>query len=85
MSQQRIQVRVSYWQFLEASMTKQDMIKRMIELQQKFIEQEHQGNVSPGEYFVPAGGFLSDFKKEYEELATKVIDLAHAEKGSARV
>jgi len=64
---------------------KQDMIKRMLELQAKFCELDADKGVDPFDYYTPASGsFLAEYRKEYQELASKVIDLAHAEAGSHR-
>lgn len=64
---------------------KQKIIKRIMELQQKFIELEHAGKFSTEEYYDPDGeSELAQYKREHEELATKLVDLAHAEKGSKR-
>ncbi len=64
---------------------KQDMIKRMLELQAKFRELEAKDGIDPFDYYTPAAGtFLEEYRKEYQDLATKVVDLAHAEAGSHR-
>lgn len=64
---------------------KQDLIKRMLELQNKFVAYEQENGVNPQDYFTPAAGHtLEGYRQEYEQLATKVVDLAHAEKGSQR-
>ena len=64
---------------------KQKIIKRIMELQQKFIELEHAGKFSAEEYYDTDGDSeLAKYKREHEELATRLVDLAHAEKGSKR-
>ena len=64
---------------------KQELIKQMLELQRKFIEYEHKNGVDPKDYYAPQpGNPLSGFRQEYAELATKLVDMAHAEKGSHR-
>jgi hypothetical protein len=64
---------------------KQEMIKKMLEMQRKFIEQEHKGGVSMEEYFTPSDDSqLKGYRQEYSELAMKVVDSAHEEKGSRR-
>ena len=64
---------------------KQDLIKRMIELQNKFIKYEQENGVTGVEYYTPeAGHVLEGFHKEYNDLANKVVDLAHSETGSHR-
>ncbi len=64
---------------------KAEKIKKMIEMQKKFIEYEHKNGVNPQDYFAPASGHeLDGYRQEYAELATAVVDLAHADKGSSR-
>ncbi len=64
---------------------KQEIIKQMMELQHKFIDLEHKGEFSSEEYYDSEGDTeLARHKRSFEELATKLIDLAHAEKGSKR-
>jgi len=62
---------------------KQDMIKRMMELQKKFIAYELEHGVKAEEYFAaPEGHPLHGYKDEYRDLALKLVDIAHKEKGS---
>ena len=64
---------------------KQKMIRQMLEMQKKFIEYEHTHGVSPEEFYVaPEGHPLHDYRKQYAELAMKVVSMAHEEKGSRR-
>jgi len=64
---------------------KQEVIKQMLDLQHKFIELEQRGEFSTEEYYDPEGDTeLARHKRSYEELSTKLVDLAHAEKGSKR-
>ena len=64
---------------------KQDLIKRMLELQKKFIEFEHENGVNGIDYYTPGEGHpLDGYRKEYNDLANKVVDLAHGEAGSHR-
>ncbi len=64
---------------------KQELIQKMLQLQKKFIEYEHQQGVAPSDYWTPEEGHeLSGFRQQYNDLATKLIDMAHAEKGSHR-
>ncbi len=64
---------------------KQDIIKRMNELQKKFIAFEQQNGVDGFDYYSPGEGHpLDGYRKEYNDLATKVIDIAHGEAGSHR-
>lgn len=64
---------------------KQKIIERIMELQSKFIELEQRGEFSTQDYYDSEGDSeLARYKREHEELATKLVDLAHAEKGSRR-
>ncbi|MGW8310102.1 MAG: hypothetical protein ACWGNB_03470 [Thiogranum sp.] len=64
---------------------KQDLIKQMLEMQKKFIDYEHKNGVTQEEYFAaPEGHELHNFRQQYNEMAVKLVDMAHAEKGSHR-
>ncbi len=63
--------------------SKQDKIKKMLEMQKKFIELDRARGVSAEEYFTPEDGAeLSGYREEYSKLAMDVVDDAHKEKGS---
>jgi hypothetical protein len=64
---------------------KQEIIKQMMDMQHKFIELERNGEFSAEEYYDSDGdNELALHKRSFEELARRLIDLAHAEKGSHR-
>lgn len=64
---------------------KQEIIKQMLELQRQFIEIEQGGKFSAEDYYDSDGDSeLAKNKRIYDELATKLVDMAHAEKGSHR-
>ena len=64
---------------------KQAIIKEMLDLQHKFIELEQRGDFSAEEYYDTDGETeVALHKRSYEALATRLVDLAHAEKGSKR-
>lgn len=65
---------------------KQELIKKMIEMQKTFQDYEHSVNgVDLEEYYLPPEGHpLQGYRDKYQDMAMKVIDLAHAEKGSHR-
>jgi hypothetical protein len=64
---------------------KQKIIQQMLELQKKFIEIEHQGKFNAEEYYDSEGDHeLSKHKRAHEDLARRLVDLAHEEKGSHR-
>jgi hypothetical protein len=72
---------------VEIAMTtnKQQLIKKMLELQRKFSEYEHEHGFDLADYYDDTEGhLLANYRKEYDELATKLVDLAHEEKGSHR-
>jgi hypothetical protein len=62
---------------------KQDLIKKMLELQKKFMEYEHQSGVEMEDYMLADEGHpLHGYRQQYRDIAMRVVDLAHAEKGS---
>ncbi len=64
---------------------KQEIIKQMMEMQRRFIELEQAGEFSAEEYYDTDGDSeLAKFKRSYDELAIKLVDMAHEEKGSHR-
>ena len=64
---------------------KQELINKMMEMQKKFIDYEHKNGVSMEDYFVGEEGHpLHHYRQQYMEMAMKLVDLAHAEKGSLR-
>lgn len=63
--------------------SKQDKIKKMIEMQKKFADIDRARGVSAEEYFTPTSGAeLDGYREEYSKLAMDVVDVAHKEKGS---
>ena len=65
--------------------SKQEKIKKLLEMQKKFIELDRARGISAEEYFTPEEGTeLDGFRQEYMKLAMEVVDDAHAEKGSSR-
>ena len=66
-------------------MTKQEKIRKMIEMQKKFIKKEHKSGVTAEEYFVPEeDSLLKGYREEYMKLAMEVVEDAHEEVGSHR-
>lgn len=64
---------------------KQEIIRQMMELQHRFIELEQGGEFNAAEYYdSDADTELARHKRSFEELATRLVDMAHAEKGSHR-
>jgi hypothetical protein len=64
---------------------KQEIISKLMELQKMFIDYEHKHGVEMKDYFAAEDGHpLKGFRQEYMDLANKLVDIAHAEKGSHR-
>jgi hypothetical protein len=64
---------------------KQAMIKELIEMQSKFIAYEHENGVEMKDYFTPESGHpLDGYRQKYNDLAVKLVDVAHEEVGSHR-
>jgi hypothetical protein len=64
---------------------KQELIAKMLEMQKKFMDFEQANGVEMEDYFVAKEGhLLNGFRQEYMDLANKLVDMAHAEKGSHR-
>ena len=64
---------------------KQAIIQKMMEMQRKFIEIEQRGDFSAADYYDSEGdNELARHKREFDALATQLVDLAHEEKGSHR-
>ena len=56
---------------------KQKIIKQMLDLQQKFIKIEQNGEFRADEYYDSEGDSeLAKYKKTYDELAVKLMDMA---------
>ena len=64
---------------------KQEIIKQMMEMQRRFIELEQNGEFSAEQYYDSEGeSELAQYKRSFDELAAKLVDMAHEEKGSHR-
>ncbi|MFT5219495.1 MAG: hypothetical protein ACI9LO_000631 [Planctomycetota bacterium] len=64
---------------------KLEIIQQMLDMQKKFIAIEQAGKFSSEEYYDPDGeGGLAEHKRVFDDLARKLVDIAHAEKGSHR-
>ena len=64
---------------------KQEIIKQMLELQRKFIDLEQNGQFSTEQYYdTEVDSELAIHKRSDDELATKLVDSAHADNGSHR-
>ena len=71
----------------DVTKAKRKLIDQMLKMQKEFMEREHKEGMAPADYW---SGTDTDedpvhgYKEKYDELATKVVDLAHKEKGSKR-
>jgi hypothetical protein len=63
---------------------KQQLIEKMIDMQKQFVEHEHQHGVTGKDYWASSEGLLADYRHEYAEMATRVVDIAHEIVGSSR-
>jgi len=64
---------------------KQDLIAKMLEMQKKFMDYEQANGVEMEDYFAAEEGhLLKGYRQEYMEMANKLVDMAHEEKGSHR-
>jgi len=61
------------------------MIKELIEMQNKFIEEEHKNGFDAKSYFTQeAGTPYEGYRETYMSKAMELVDAAHADKGSKR-
>lgn len=66
-------------------MTKQEKIRKMLEMQKRFMEKEQSEGVSMKEYLSPSeDSSLGNYREEYMKLAMEIVDDAHGEVGSTR-
>lgn len=64
---------------------KQERIRKLLEMQKKFIEYEQSGELTAQGYWFPEDGSeLDGYKEEYMKIAMEVVDDAHEEVGSKR-
>jgi len=64
---------------------KQKIIKQMLKMQRDFIKLEQKGDFRADEYYDTDGdSVLAKYKSRFNELAMRLVDLAHEEKGSHR-
>jgi hypothetical protein len=64
---------------------KQKLIQEMLEMQKMFIARERADGINQEEYYAPKeGDDLVGYQAKYTELANRLAQLAHEEKGSKR-
>jgi hypothetical protein len=64
---------------------KQKLIDQMLDMQRQFIEYEHANGIGGKDYWASESGLLKDYRHKYNEMAMRVVDLAHEIVGSKRV
>lgn len=65
--------------------TKQEKIQKMLEMQKKFIENEHANGFEAKAYYTPeSGDVLDGYIDTYNDIAVDVMNDAHKERGSKR-
>ena len=65
--------------------SKQEKIKKLLEMQKKFIALDREQGVEASEYFAhDDDSEIAGFREEYRDLAMDIVDLAHNEKGSKK-
>jgi hypothetical protein len=65
---------------------KSELIAKMLEMQEKFVDLEHNEGLDPGKYYDPApGSALEGYVEQYNELAQRVNKLAHQIKESGHI
>jgi len=61
------------------------LIKELIAMQKKFIEDEHKNGFNAQGYFTPDSGTVLDgYRQEFNEKSQALVDAAHEDKGSHR-
>ena len=66
-------------------MNKQEKIRALIEMQKRFIDEDHKGKVTMKNYFVPdKDASLQGYAKQQRDIAMDIVDDAHDEVGSRR-
>ncbi len=64
---------------------KQKLIQEMLAMQKKFIAKEQSEGIEPEAYYHPDEGTdLEGYQAKYNEMANRLVELAHEEKGSTR-
>jgi hypothetical protein len=63
---------------------KQELIDKMLLMQKQFIAHEHEHGITGKDYWASEDGLLANYRHEYSEMATRVVDLAHEIVGSTR-
>lgn len=66
-------------------MDKKEKIRSLIEMQKRFIEEDHKGKVTMKNYFMPdQDSALQDYAEQQKKIAMEIVDEAHEKVGSHR-
>jgi len=61
------------------------LIKELLDMQKKFIADEHKNGFNAENYFTPeSGSVLDGYRETFMDKAMELCDAAHADKGSHR-
>jgi hypothetical protein len=64
---------------------KQEIIRQLLDMQKQFIAREQNGGLEPMDYYNPeSNSDLDGYQSKYSDLANRLVDIAHEEKGSKR-
>ena len=64
---------------------RQELIEKMLEMQKQFIDLEHEKGITGKDYWASEEGLLVNYRQEYQDMANRVVDLAHEIVGSSRL
>ena len=63
---------------------RKDIITKMLRIQKEFMELEREKGVTEKDIHHNPQGIVKEYKEEHEKLANRLVDIAHALKGSIR-
>ena len=68
----------------ELQKERKEIIARILEIQKKFMELEREKGVTEKDIHHNPKGIVKEYKEEHENLANRLVDIAHQIKGSIR-
>ncbi len=63
---------------------RKEIIQKMLRIQKEFMELERSKGVTEKDIHHNPQGIVKEYKEEHEKLANRLVDIAHALKGSIR-
>ena len=63
---------------------RKEIIQKMLRIQNEFMELERSKGVTEKDIHHNPQGIVKEYKEEHEKLANRLVDIAHALKGSIR-